>query len=320
MDKLRAMRVFVAIVDEGSLTAAAARLDLSLPAVVRLLAALEGDLGVRLLHRTTRRSSPSHEGREYYERSKRVLAEVEQADAAMSARRREPRGRLRVTAPVGYGRLRIAPLVAEYLARHPGVEVDLLLLDRVVDLVEEGIDVAVRIGDLPDSSLVARRIGETRRVVCAAPSYLRRQGVPRRPRDLAAHRGVQFLGLARGGEWAFGDDERERVSPHTVLSTNQLDVALDACVRGLGCARLLSYQVEALVAKGALVRVLEACEPPPVPIHLVYLQSRLVSATVAAFVELVSASHGERSPGVRRREAGRARPAARGATGRVHVR
>ena len=318
MDKLRAMRVFVAIVDEGSLTAAAGRLDMSLPAVVRLLAALEHDLGVRLLHRTTRRSSPSHEGREYYERCKRVLAEVEQADAAMSARRREPRGRLRVTAPVGYGRLRIAPLVAEYLARYPGVEVDLLLLDRVVDLVEEGMDVAVRIGELPDSSLVARRIGETRRVVCAAPSYLRREGTPRRPRDLAVHRGVQFQGLARGGEWAFGDDER--ASPRTVLRTNQLDVALDACVRGLGCARLLSYQVEALVAKGALVRVLEAHEPPPVPIHLVYLQSRLVSATVAAFVELVSASHGERSPGVRRREAGRARPARRGIPGRVHAR
>ena len=320
MDKLRAMRVFVAIVDEGSLTAAAARLDLSLPAVVRLLAALEGDLGVRLLHRTTPRSSPSHEGREYYERSKRVLAEVEQADAAMSARRREPRGRLRVTAPVGYGRLRIAPLVAEYLARHPGVEVDLLLLDRVVDLVEEGIDVAVRIGELPDSSLVARRIGETRRVVCAAPAYLRREGTPRRPRDLAAHRSVQFLGLARGDEWAFGDDERERVSPRPVLRTNQLDVALDACVRGLGCARLLSYQVEALVAKGALVRVLEACEPPPVPIHLVYLQPRLVSATVAAFVELVSESHGDRPPGIRHREAGRARPARRGIPGRVRAR
>ena len=320
MDKLRAMRVFVAIVDEGSLTAAAGRLDMSLPAVVRVLAALEHDLGVRLLHRTTRRSSPSHEGREYYERCKRVLAEVEQADAAMSARRREPRGRLRVTAPVGYGRLRIAPLVAEYLARYPGVEVDLLLLDRVVDLVEEGIDVAVRIGELPDSSLVARRIGETRRVVCAAPAYLRREGTPRRPRDLAAHRSVQFLGLARGDEWAFGDDERERVSPRPVLRTNQLDVALDACVRGLGCAQLLSYQVEALVEKGALVRVLEACEPPPVPIHLVYLQSRLVSATVAAFVELVSASHGERPPGIPHREAGRARPARRGIPGRVHAR
>src|SRR5512145_3275688 len=185
MDRLRAMAVFVRIVDEGSLSAAAEALAMSAPSVVRTLAALERTLGVRLMNRTTRRSSLTDEGREYYERCKRVLAEVEAADASLSARRTEPKGRLRITAPITYGRLRIAPLVADFMARHPGMEIELLLLDRIVDLVEEGIDVALRIAHLPDSTLVAVPVGETRRVVCAAPGYLKRAGTPKAPADLA---------------------------------------------------------------------------------------------------------------------------------------
>ena len=223
MDRLRAMEVFVRIVDSGSLTAAASALGVSAPSVVRSLAALERALGVRLLNRTTRRSSLTDEGREYYERCRRVLSEIEAADAALSARRVEPRGRLRLTAPVMYGRMRVAPIVTAFAARYPDVEVELLLLDRVVDLVEEGIDAAVRISRLPESSLVAIGVGETRRVLCAAPAYLRRAGTPKSPADLADHRCIVFTGLTRNNEWSFAGEPPMRVSIRPALRTNQFD-------------------------------------------------------------------------------------------------
>jgi DNA-binding transcriptional LysR family regulator len=289
MDKLRAMEVFVRIVEAGSLTAAAETLGLSVPAVVRSLAALEREVGVRLLNRTTRRSSLSDEGREYYERCRRVLAEVEQADALLSARRAAPKGRLRLTAPVMYGRMRVADVVAAFIAKYPGVEVELLLFDRVVDLVEEGIDAAVRIGRLPDSTLVALPLGETRRVVCAAPSYLRRERAPKSPDDLAAHRCIQFTGLSPTSEWSFGGRLPQRVPIRPVLRTNQFDVAIDACLRGLGCGQFLCYQVEELVAANRLKRVLTEYEPAPLPIQVVYPHNRLPSSNVRAFVELAVA-------------------------------
>lgn len=282
MDKLRAMKIFTAIADAGSLTAAAEGLGMSLPAVVRSLAALERDVGVRLLNRTTRRSALTEEGREYYERALRVLEEVRAVDDLMSTRRSEPRGRLRLTAPVTYGRLHVAPVVMEYLERYPGVVVELVLLDRVIDLVEEGIDAAIRIGALPDSTLVARRIGETRRVVCAAPAYLKAAGTPKVPADLARHRCITFSGLR---EWQFAGVKRA-VAANAAFSTNQVDVALDACLRGLGCAQFLCYQTDEAEKRGRLVRVLREFEPAPVPIQVVYPHARLVSANVSAFVEL----------------------------------
>lgn len=285
------MATFVRIVERGSLTAAAASLGASLPAVVRTLAALEADLGVRLLARTTRRIALTDEGREYVERAKRVLSEVEDADAAMSARRSEPRGRLRVTAPVLFGRLHVAPLLAAFVQRHPAVEVDLMLVDRVVDLVEEGIDVGVRIGKLPDSSMVALAVGETARVACASPAYLARAGTPREPQDLAAHRVVSFGGLTPGATWTFTDPTAPRgrgtasVRVQAAFTTNQVDAALDACERGLGVGRFLAYQVRAAIASRRLVRVLERFEPPPLPIHAIYPQARLLSGNVRAFLD-----------------------------------
>jgi DNA-binding transcriptional LysR family regulator len=284
MDKLRAMQVFVHIVEAGSLTGAAAVLGMSGPAVVRSLAALERAIGVRLLQRTTRRSSLSDEGREYYERCKRVLAAVDEADTSMSARRSEPHGRLRITAPATYGRMHVAPIVNAFIAKYPAVEVDLLLLDRVVDLIEEGLDAAVRIGELPDSTLVARALGETRRVVCAAPAYLRRAGIPKTPAELQAHRCIVFSGLAAVNEWSFGA-KRQRVAVRPVLRTNQVDAALDACIRGLGCGQFLSYQVEAALREGKLKRLLKEYEPPPLPIHIVYPHAR-PSFNVRAFIDL----------------------------------
>lgn len=285
MDKLRAMDTFVRIVETGSLTAAADALNMSVPSVVRSLAALEREVGVRLMNRTTRRSSLSDEGREYYERCRRVLAEVEAADAALSARRVAPRGRLRLTAPVTFGRMRVARVVTEFIAKYPGVEVELILLDRVVDLVEEGIDAGVRIAQLPDSSLVVVRVGETRRVVVAAPEYLKRAGPLKTPVDLPSHRCVVFTGLSANGEWTFGEKPFLRVPVRAVLSTNQVDVALDACLKGLGCGQFLCYQVEELIASGKLKRVLADFEPPPVPIQVVSPHARLLSSNVRAYVD-----------------------------------
>jgi DNA-binding transcriptional LysR family regulator len=261
----------------------------SAPSVVRSLAALEQAVGVRLLNRTTRRSSLTDEGREYYERCRRVLAEVDAADALLTARQAKPRGRLRLTAPLAFGRLHVAPLVREFMARHPAVEVELLLLDRVVDLVEEGIDAAVRIAHLPESSVVAVRVGETRRVVCASPAYLKKSGRPQKPADLGEHRCIAFTGLTPDNEWSFGATRAERVSIRPVLRTNQFDVAIEACLAGLGCGQFLCYQVAAEVKAGRLRRVLDEFAPPPVPIQIVYPHARLLSPNVRAFVDLAAA-------------------------------
>jgi DNA-binding transcriptional LysR family regulator len=286
MDKLRAMATFVRIVETGSLTAAAESLRTSLPSVVRGLAELERSLDARLLNRTTRRIALTDEGREYLERAKRVLAEVEEAEAALSARRIAPRGRLRVTASVLFGRLHVAPAVIAFAEKHPAVRVELVLLDRPVDLIEEGIDLGVRIGSLPDSSLVAVPVGATRRVVCASPGYLKRHGRPAEPADVAAHHCVGFTGLSSGHEWIFGDGRgQQRVAFAPVIASNQIDVALQACREGLGLGQFLCYQVNALLGSGALVRVLEGREPPPSPVNLIYPGTRRLSSTVRALVD-----------------------------------
>ncbi len=286
MDKLRAMETFVRIVERGSLTAAAESLQASLPSVVRTLAALEVALDVRLLNRTTRRIALTDEGREYYARCQRVLAEVDDAEAALSARRAVPKGRLRVTAPVMFGRLHVAPVLTAFAERFPAVKLELVLLDRVVDLVEEGIDVGVRIGQLPDSSLVAVPIGETRRVVCASPAYLKRAGAPASPSDLAAHRCVSFGGLAPGHEWRFMvGGKAVRVTVAAALASNLIDPVLDACVAGAGLGQFLSYQVRTLLEARKLKRVLAEFEPPPLPIHAIYPSARLLSSNVRALVD-----------------------------------
>lgn len=281
------METFVRIVDAGSLTAAASAMGMSAPSVVRSLAALERSVGVRLLNRTTRRSSLSDEGREYYERCRRVLAEVAEADAVLSARRLAPKGRLRLSAPVMYGRMHVAPVVMAFLAKYPGVDVELLLLDRVVDLVEEGIDASLRIGNLPESTLVAVKVGETRRITCASPAYLKRMGLPRALTDLAKHRGIVFSGLNAGNTWLFAGIPPAQVPVRPVLRSNQFDVAVEACLQGLGCGQFLSYQVDALIKAGRLKRILSEFEPAPLPIHVVYPHARLLSANVRAFVDWV---------------------------------
>lgn len=286
MDKLRAMQSFARIVERGSLTAAAESLRVSLPSMVRSLAALEAALGVRLINRTTRRMALTNEGREYYDCCKRVLAEVEQAESALTARQGTPRGRLRITASVMLGSMHVAPVLSAFAARHPAVNAELLLLDQPLDLVAEGMDLAVRIGRLPDSALVAIPLGVARRMLCASPAYLKRAGAPRSPEELAAHRCVASSGPARGFQWQLGSGKQAKlVKVRPAFSSNQIAAAIDAAVSGLGIGQFLDYQVQAHVASGRLKRVLVDFEPPAQPINLVHPHARLPSPNVRAFID-----------------------------------
>jgi DNA-binding transcriptional LysR family regulator len=285
MDKLRAMAGFARIVDKGSLTAAAADLGVSLPSMVRSLAALERELGATLLNRTTRRINLTDEGRQYLEHCRAVLAQVQEAEAMLHSRRAAPRGRLAVTASVMFGRHYVGPLMSEFLQRHPEVCAELLFVDRVVNLVEEGVDAAIRIGRLADSSLAALPLGSMRRVVCASPAYLRAHGAPRRPEDLRAHRCVRFTGLSPQAEWVFRPPAR-KVAIRSAVTCNQADAAIEACAAGLGLGSFLSYMVAPLTRAGKLRYVLEEFEVEPLPVSFLYPQSRMLSPTVRAFADL----------------------------------
>ena len=278
MDKLRAMTSFVRIVDRGSLTAAAADLGVSLPSMVRTLALLERELDTRLLNRTTRRIHLTDEGRQYLERCRAILGQVQEAEAALHSRRAAPRGRLAVTAPALFGQRYVAPLMSEFLRGQAEVSGELLLVDRVVNLVEEGIDAAIRIGPLPDSSLVAIPLGTVRRVLCASPAYLRAHGVPRRLEELRAHRGVRLTGLV--------PSLPRKASLASVLTCNEPNAAIEACASGLGVGSFVSYRVAPLVRAGRLSYVLEDLEGEPLPVSFLYPQSRALSPTVRAFADL----------------------------------
>lgn len=266
MDRLDEFAIFVRIVEEGSLVRAAQRLRRSAPAVTRALAALEDRLGVRLIDRTTRRMAPTEAGRALYERARAVVADYE--SAAAGAREAPVRGLLRIAAPVQFGRRHVAPLAARFLDSHESVEIELLLNDRNVDLIEEGIDVAVRIGALADSSLVARPVGHVRRQWVASPGYLTRHGTPKAPADLARHEAL--LGTSRGAmEWTFGG-RRRGAPPHLAgrLRIDDIETRLRLAREGRGIAQFLSYQVAEDLAAGRLVRLLRSYEPPSLPVQL----------------------------------------------------
>ena len=266
MDRLDEFAIFVRIVEEGSLVRAAQRLRRSAPAVTRALAALEDRLGVRLIDRTTRRLAPTEAGRALYERARGVVESYEAATAG--AREAPVRGLLRIAAPVQFGRRHVAPLAARFLDSHESVEIELLLNDRNVDLIEEGVDVAVRIGALADSSLVARPVGHVRRQWVASPAYLTRQGTPKVPADLAKHEAL--LGTSRGAmEWTFGG-RRRGAPPHLAgrLRADDIETRLRLAREGRGIAQFLSYQVAEDLAAGRLVRLLRSYEPPLLPVQL----------------------------------------------------
>jgi DNA-binding transcriptional LysR family regulator len=290
MDRFDALSAFVAVADLKGFAAAARKLGLSASAVTRLVAALEERIGLRLLQRTTRSVSLTDAGARYLERARRILADLEEADGSAQAERSTPTGRLVVSAPLAFGRLHVAPLMCAYLQRYPDIVGELQLSDRMVNLVEDGIDLAVRIGNLPDSSLIMRHLGETRRIVVASPTYLDRNGAPQSPAELAGHRIIHFAGLGGGAsDWRFtrnGRDERTAITPHYL--TNSADAGVWHAARGGGLAMVLAYQAADELRDGRLKIVLREFEPPPLPIQAVYPAARLLSAKVRAFVDIAA--------------------------------
>ncbi len=291
MDKLREMEAFVRIVEAGSLTAAADAMALSAPSMVRLLAGLEQRVGVRLLNRTTRRLALTAEGRDFHLRCQRILAEIGEAEAALGQPGGRARGPLRVTAPALFGRMHLMPLAATFTLQHPEVNIEALLFDRVVDMVEEGVDLGVRIAHLPDSSLIAHPVGEVRRLWCASPGYLARAGEPRHPAELARHACLRFTVVTPRAEWQYLDNGiRSEVLVSGPLSSNQAGPLIDACVDGVGIGMFLSYQVATLIAEGRLKPILTAFCLPPVPVNVVYPQARLLPVRTRLFVEWLRAA------------------------------
>ena len=290
MDRLHHMTVFVAVAEAESFAAAGRRLGMSPPAVTRAVSALEKRLGVRLLTRSTRLVRITEAGERYLEDCRRIIADADEADESVAGLNAAPRGHLSVTAPVLFGQLYVMPGIVEYLRRYPDVTARALFLDRVVNLVDEGLEVAVRIGDLPDSSLKAVRVGQVRRIVCAAPGYLAARGTPDHPEQLTQHTIISASGVTPSAEWRFQDAGRPlqvRLQPRLVVTTN--DGAIAATAAGLGITRLLSYQLARQLAAGDLVTILSDFELPPLPVHVVHREGRQSSAKVRAFVDLLVA-------------------------------
>lgn len=289
MDRFQGMRIFAAVAETESFAAASRRLGLSPPAVTRAVAALEERIGTRLLHRTTRSVRLTEGGQRFLADCRRILAEVEEAEAAAAGQHAMPRGQIAITAPVMFGRLHVAPLLLAFLDCFPQVSARLLLLDRVIDMMGEGIDVAVRIAHLADSSLKAVRVGELRRVVCASTAYLARHGEPRVPADLAQHPAIFTSPTADLHEWLFDRPKKgTRIAPHGQLILNSSDVAIAAALEGRGFTRVLSYQVASEVRAGRIKIVLRDFEPPPIPVHLVQLEGRRAPARVRTFLDFAA--------------------------------
>ena len=289
MDRTDAIAVFIAVADHGSFAAAARRLGRSPASVTRAVADLESRLGVRLLTRTTRAVSTTEAGQRFLGGAKRVLADLDEIERAAAGQGTAPRGELRLTAPILFGRLHVLPIVTEFLDRFPEVQAALALVDRPVDLVEEGLDVAVRIGALGESSAVATRVGALRRIVVASPDYLARRGTPQRPADLTDHDVVAFSGIAGVEHWVFREaagDVNVAIRPRLVVST--AEAAIDAARAGFGLTRVLSYQAARDVARGSLLRVLPGYEGDEVPIHLVYPGGRHPPPKLRAFLDFTT--------------------------------
>ncbi|HEX2889882.1 LysR family transcriptional regulator [Vineibacter terrae] len=296
MDPLDGIAAFARVVDSGSFSAAARRLRISKSAVSAHVQRLEGRLGVRLLNRTTRRLSVTEAGAAYYRHCARILAEAEAAEQAAGALQREPRGTLRISAPDTFGSLHVAPAVTAFLARYPDLGVDISLSPAHVNLVDEGLDLAIRIGVLEDSPLVVRRLAPSRLIVCAAPAYLKKRGTPREPHELAGHNCLCTSLLPWGDEWRLAGKRGEvRVAVAGSFRTNSAEMLRAATIDGIGIAVLPSWAVAEPLRTGALQRVLDTWAPPASTIYAVYPDNRLMSMKVRAFVDHL-ARHFGRTP------------------------
>ncbi|MCX2982862.1 LysR family transcriptional regulator [Halieaceae bacterium IMCC14734] len=289
MDRFHQLQVYVAVAEQEGFAAAARRLQLSPPAVTRAVAALEDTLGVKLLDRTTRHVRVTEAGRRYLDDARQILAGLEAADDAAAGINAEPRGHLAVTAPVMFGRLFVMPGIVDYLEQYPGMEVEAVFLDRSVNLLEEGLDVGVRIGELPDSSMRALRVGSVHHVLVATPAYLARHGTPQVPQDLRQHSLIASAAGGFGSGWRFsGADSDHPLKTDARLTVTSNDAAISAALAGFGIARQLSYQVTAEIEAGALQILLPQYQPADYPVHIVHRESRHASARVRAFIDLLA--------------------------------
>lgn len=289
VDRLQGLEVFVAVADAGSFAGAAKRLRLSPSAVTRAVAALEERLGVRLLNRTTRSLSLTESGLSFRGSARRALADLAEAERMAAGATGTPQGHLRITAPLTFGRMHLMPVIVEFLRSQPRVTAQLVTLDRVANLVEEGFDLAIRIAQMPDSTIVARRIGEVRRVLVAAPAYLARHGRPDQPQDLLGHEVIAVDGLLPEGAWRFVRDGRSQtIELRPRLTVNDALAAITAAERGNGIVSALSYMVAPQLVAGTLITVLEELSPPAVPVQIVYPHSRLLASKVRAFVDFAT--------------------------------
>lgn len=286
MDKIALMRIFVEAAERESFVGASQRLGMSAPAVTRAIARLEDSLSVRLFNRTTRRVRLTESGARYYGDAKRILEEIEEVESALVGVYRKPKGVLSVTAPVLFGRKYIVPILTEFLERHPEVKVKAIFFDRISNILDEGLDVAIRIGNLNDSGQFAVRVGNVQKVVCGSPDYFNKHGVPNHPADLADHQIIRSSAVEPSTTWWFhSDGDRVSVRVFPRLQFNQNDSAISAVKYGYGITRLMSYQVGEEFQSGSLVRILQAYEAEPIPINIVHLEGLRASAKVRSFVD-----------------------------------
>lgn len=286
MDRFHELRVFIAVAEAASFAKAALALNSSPPAVTRAVAALEDRLGVRLFNRTTRTVHLTEIGARFLEDARRVLADLDSAEQDVRGEARLAAGRLSITTSVTFGRTVLQSVVAGFVTAYPLVQVSMLLHDRIVDLVDEGFDLAVRIAHLPDSSLVSTHIGDVRRILVASPAYLKRRGTPRRPADLAKHSMIGHTTLLSGGEWRHVEQGRpSRVTVRSCIETNDAHSNIALAEGGHGITLVLSYMVAEHIMESKLVPVLESYAPPAVPVHLIYAQRRIIAPKVRAFID-----------------------------------
>ena len=289
MDRLNMMAIFIAVAEQEGFAGAARLLNISPPAVTRAVAALEAHLGVKLFNRTTRFVRLTEAGQRYAEDARRVIAAADEADEAATGINAEPKGHLVVTAPVLFGRSYVMPGISDYLQKYKNTEVTALFLDRIVNLLEEGVDVAIRIGELPDSSYKALRVGQVRRVLCASPSYLAEHGVPSTPDALVKHQLIVAGAISPTIDWRFENDGSPvtiRIKPRLRVTSN--DAAIEAAVLGLGITRLLSYQIATQLASGELNIIMSEFEPKPLPINIIHREGKYAAAKIRSFVDLMS--------------------------------
>jgi DNA-binding transcriptional LysR family regulator len=286
MDRIEAMTILLAAVDTGSLSAASRHLRIPLATVSRRVSELEAHLNVRLLHRGNRKLILTDAGSAYVTSCRRIMEEIAEVERTASGEYRAPQGELIISAPAVMGRSHVLPILTEFLSAFPDVRIRLQLTDRYVNLVEEHIDLAVRVGELPDSSMIATRVGSIRMVLCASPAYLKRRGVPKKPADLAAHECVTHEGNATSNNWEFATEKTtQTIRVQSRLAVNLGEAEAAAAAEGAGIARVLSYLIDDLVKSRSVVKLLESCEPPPMPVSVVYSSQRQLPLKLRAFLD-----------------------------------